>query len=144
MNKKREVKYLKTIATCSPKEFLVQTNKIRKSVSKWLSLTKILEIRKNVPKFAENATEEERRKAVSAQMQRNLSEMLDKALEEYPDETAELLGLVCFVDPEDLENHSMLEILGTVGELLENPEVIGFFTSLAKLGQKNTSGFAKA
>lgn len=51
---------MKTLANCSPREFLLQTNKIRKSVVKWLDETKILEIRANKPQFTEGATEEEK------------------------------------------------------------------------------------
>ena len=40
---------MKNLANCNVREFLTQTNKIRKSVSNWLSLTQILEIRKNNP-----------------------------------------------------------------------------------------------
>jgi len=135
---------MKTLANCSPREFLVQTNKIRKAVSNWLSLTKVLEIRKAQPKYAENATEEERRAAITQQIQDNANAMLDAILDEHPEETAELLGLICFVEPEDLDNHSMTEFFGAVSEILNSREVLDFFISLAKLGSMNTSAVAKA
>lgn len=134
---------MKTLANCSPREFLVQTNKIRKAVSNWLSLTKILEIRKAQPKYAENATEEERRAAITQQIQDNANAMLDAILDEHPEETAELLGLICFVEPDDLDNHSMTEFFGAVSEILDSREVLDFFISLAKLGSMNTSAAAK-
>lgn len=135
---------MKTLANCSPREFLVQTNKIRKAVSNWLSLTKVLEIRKAQPKYAENATEEERRAAITQQIQDNANAMLDAILDEHPEETAELLGLICFVEPDDLDNHSMTEFFGAVSEILNSREVLDFFISLAKLGSMNTSAAAKA
>lgn len=134
---------MKTLANCNPKEFLVQTNKIRRHVERWLSLTKILEIRKRMPAIDENATPDERRKAVSEQIKKNANDVLSAVMEEHPDETAELLGLLCFVDPEDLENHKMTEFLGAFTEIIESPEVIGFFTSLMQLGEMNTSASAK-
>lgn len=134
---------MKTLANCSPREFLVQTNKIRKAVSNWLSLTKVLEIRKAQPKYPENATEEERRAAITQQIQDNANAMLDAILDEHPEETAELLGLICFVEPEDLDNHSMTEFFGAVSEILNSREVLDFFISLAKLGSMNTSAAAK-
>lgn len=134
---------MKTLANCSPREFLVQTNKIRKAVSNWLSLTKVLEIRKAQPKYAENATEEERRAAITQQIQDNANAMLDAILDEHPEETAELLGLICFVEPDDLDNHSMTEFFGAVSEILDSREVLDFFISLAKLGSMNTSAAAK-
>lgn len=135
---------LKTLANCNPKEFLVQTNKIRKFVANWLSLTKVLDIRKNAPKINEDASKEEKEKALQDQVKQNLSAMLDSILEEHPEETAELLGLLCFVEPEDLENHTMVEFLGAFAELLNNQEVLSFFTSLAQLVNNPTSDTAKA
>lgn len=135
---------MKTLANCSPREFLVQSNKIRKSVAKWLSLTKLLDIRKNLPTIPEDATEDERRDAIAKQVQANATAMLDAILDDHPEETAELLGLLCFVEPDDLDNHSMTEFFGAISEILNSREIIDFFTSLVSLGSGNSSGFAKA
>ena len=135
---------MKTLATCSPVEFLVQTNKIRRYVERWLSLTKIMEIRKRLPAFEDDMSEEEKKQATMQQVKKNINAMLDSVLEEYPAETAELLGLLCFIEPEDLNNHTMLEFIPAITELLENQEVLSFFTSLAKLGQTSISGGVKA
>lgn len=129
---------MKTLANCSPREFVTQTNKIRKSVIKWLDDTQILEIRANKPKFAEGATTEEKRNAAIAQMRANFSAMLDAALDEHPEETAELLGMLCFIEPSDLDNHTMPELLNAFTEIINCPEIIGFFTSLMQLAQKST------
>lgn len=125
---------MKTLANCTPREFLVQTNKIRKSVEKWLTLTKILEIRKTQPKA--DASGEVSKAALEEQVRLNLSSMLDAILDEYPEETAELLGLLCFIEPEDLDNHSMIELLANVTEILNSEEVLSFFISLAQLGNR--------
>lgn len=135
---------MKTLASCTPREFLVQSNKIRKSVANWLSLTKVLEIRRQLPDLPKNATEEERRKAMTAQIKANASAMLDAVLDEHPNETAELLGLMCFIEPDDLDNHRMTEFFGAIAEMLSSPEIIDFFISLAKLESMNTSDSAKA
>lgn len=135
---------MKTLANCSPREFLVQSNKIRKSVAKWLSLTKLLDIRKNLPTIPEDATEDERRDAIAKQVQANATAMLDAILDDHPEETAELLGLLCFVEPDDLDNHSMTEFFGAISEILNSREIIDFFTSLVSLGSGNSSGSAKA
>lgn len=124
---------MKTLANCTPREFLVQTNKIRKSVSKWLKITQILEIRREKPKFDADASDDEKRAALENQVRRNLSAMLDAILDDYPDQTAELLGLLCFIEPEDLENHSMIELLANFTEILNSKEVLSFFTSLMQL-----------
>lgn len=135
---------MKSLANCSPREFLVQTNKIRKAVQNWLTLTKIMEIRKNLPDIPEGVTEDERRELVTAQIKRNANAMLDAVLDEHPGETAELLGLMCFVEPEDLDNHKMTEFFGAVAEMLNSREIIDFFISLVNLESINTSNSAKA
>ena len=92
---------MKTFATCNPVEFLVQTNKIRRSVEKWLTLTRIREIRKRLPELPENASDEDRKAAMR----------------------------------EQVKNHRMTEFLDALSELINDREVIGFFTSLVQLGE---------
>ena len=134
---------MKTLANCSPVEFLVQTNKIRRSVESWLTLTKVMEIRKRLPELPQGAKPEDVKKARQEQAKKNFSSILDSVLEEHPQETAELLGMLCFIEPEDLGNHSMLEIISSVNELIASPEVLSFFTSLTQLVQTVTSDTAK-
>ena len=52
----------------------------------------------------------------------------------------DLLALLCFVDPEDVDNHTMDEYLKAITEMITNDAVIGFFTSLAKTGLINIFG----
>lgn len=134
---------MKTLANCNPIEFLVQTNKIRKAVENWLSLTKVMEIRKNLPKPKEDATPEEKRQIVMEQIKKNAGAMLDSIMGEYPQETAELLGLMCFVEPQDLEKHQMREFFGAFAELINCSEVIDFFISLTQLDRLTGSDTAK-
>ena len=135
---------MKNIANCAPVEFLVQTNKIRKHVQKWLDLTKILEIRKHQPEIPDDADDAKKLELKRAQAKENLNEMLDAMLETHPQETAELLGLMCFVEPEKLNEHKMTEFFGAFNEIINCKEVIDFFISLTKLANLNTSGSAKA
>ena len=136
---------MKTLATCKPSEFLVQANKIRKSVEKWLKDTKILEIRAKVPQYekitddmddAEKARIAEANKALrdKAAME-NLSEILDAVLEKYPKETLEVMALVCFIEPKDADKHSVMEYLAAISEIMSNKDVISFFGSLMQWGQ---------
>ena len=130
---------MKNLANCKPSEFLVQTNKIRKSVEKWLKLTDIPNIRKNVPEFKEGQTKEEHRAEMLEQARVNLNKIFDAILEEHPQETLELLGLLCFVEPEDVDNHPVSFYLEAVSELIDAKAVLGFFTSLVNLGQMGIS-----
>lgn len=124
---------MKNLANCAPTEFLIQTNKMRKSVAKWLTATDIHNIRKRVPKYDDDMDAEKRAEVRNEQMQKNLNAILDAVLEEHPKETVEVMALACFIDPEDAENHPMSEYLMSVGQMLSNEGVLSFFTSLVSL-----------
>lgn len=128
---------MKNLANCKPSEFLVQTNKIRKHAEKWLDLTKIMEIRKDVPPFVEGQSREERNAALEAQSKKNASRILDAILEEHPQETLELLGMLCFIEPEDVDNYPINFYIQNFSEIISDEAILGFFTSLVKLGQTN-------
>ena len=139
---------MKNLATCKPSEFLKQTNRIKKAAEKWLNDTDILNIRKNLPKLEtidKNADVEERNRIFEAnqkkarkQMLENTSKILDAIMEDHPDETLELIALLCFVEPKDVDNYTVEEYLTSVTEMLTNKAVIGFFTSLAQWGLTST------
>ena len=134
---------MKNLANCKPSEFLKQTSKIRKSVENWLSVTEILETRKRQPKLtqlSEDMTAEERSQVFLAnqaksreQMRQNMMDILDAVLDKHPDETLELLALLCFVEPEDVDNHMVSEYLEAFTEIINNEQVLNFFISLARL-----------
>jgi hypothetical protein len=126
---------LKNLATCTPREFMRQTAKIRRAAKKWLTLTEIMNIRKRLPTYDKDATEEEKETALQEQSIQNVNAILDAVLEKYPDETIDLLGLCCFLEPEEVDNHSTEELLAAMNDMIGSEAVLGFFTSLAKLGQ---------
>lgn len=125
---------MKNLANCKPSEFFVQTNKIRKSVAKWLTVTEIHEIRKRLPKYDDKMDAEERSKIRREQMQKNMKAILDAVLEKHPMETIEIMALACFIDPKDADNHPMSEYLKSISELMADESVLSFFTSLVSLG----------
>lgn len=127
---------MKNLANCKPTEFLMQTNRIRKYAEKWLTITGIPNIRKNVPPVKEGQTKEERKEELAAAAKENLRKILDAIMEDHPQETVELMGLMCFVEPEDVDNHPMSFYLESVSEILNDEAVLGFFMSLVNLGQK--------
>lgn len=139
---------MKTLANCKPTEFLKQTNRIKKSVERWLTDTDILNIRKATvepAKILPDMGEKEKKAAFEdfrarreAKVRENLSRILDAVLDEHPDETLEVLALVCFVEPEDVDNHTMSDYLAAITEMLADESVMGFFTLLARLGLQNT------
>ena len=129
---------MKNLANCKPSEFLKQTNRIRKSASKWLADTDILSIRKRMPDIPDDATDEEIKKAMEEQAKENVNLILDAMLEEHPDETLELLALLCFVEPKDVDKYSVTEYLKSFEELMSNREVVSFFTSFMRLVNTTT------
>ena len=133
---------MKHLANCDPVEFLVQTNKIRKAASKWLTLTKIMEIRKTLP--APKDSEAANKDAIRKQSKANIERMLESIMGEHPKETAELLGLMCFIEPDDLKNHKAIELVGAYSEMIQAPEVLDFFTSLMPWVKKTISDTPKA
>ena len=128
---------MKNLANCDPVEFLVQTNKIRRAAEKWLKATDIINIRKRMPTITGDEAAD--REAARAQAMANINAILDAVMEDHPVETAELLGLMCFIEPTDLRSHQTREIIGAFGELISCPEVIDFFISLMRLGQTDIS-----
>jgi len=126
---------MKNLANCTPREFLTQTNRIRKSVSKWLTDTDVMNIRKRLPKLPDDISKEEKQEMLKKQASKNVNAMLDAILEDHPDETLELLALLCFVEPEDVDNYPMTDYLDAVSDLISNKSVIDFFTSLMRLEQ---------
>lgn len=128
---------MKTLANCKPTEFLRQTNLIRKSVEKWLKLTDLMNIRQRKPSFEgiDKDDHDGRLAAMEEQARQNLNDMLCAMLEEHPDETLEVLALVCFIDPKDVDNHTVAEYLDAFTEIISNKSVLNFFISLARLEQ---------
>lgn len=124
---------MKNLANCKPSEFLKQTNKIRKSVSKWLTDTDVVNIRARMPKLDDNASEEQTQEAMRKQARENLSDIFDAILDKHPEETLEILALLCFVEPKDVDNHEVTEYLDSLSELIGNRSVLDFFTSLTRL-----------
>ena len=135
---------MKNLANCTLREFLRQTNKIRKAVKKWMDDTKIIDIRARMPQIPDIADDEARAEAFRRQGIENLNDVLDAALEKYPDETAEIIGLCCFKEPDELDDLRVSDILAAAREMIDDPEVVGFFMSLARLGTMRGSGDAKA
>ena len=130
---------MKTLAQFEGVEFLKRCNRIRKDVQAFLQETKILNIRKNLPVLTGKETKEEVAEKNREQAMKNISEMLDVMLEEYPEKTIELFKL--FVEIEDGEKEpSGMELVLTGMNTLMDERVLDFLASLIKLGQMNISG----
>ena len=126
---------MKNLANCTLKEFMVQTRLIKHHVEKWLKATDIMNIRRVMPDYPDGATDEEKRKLNSEQALRNISRIFDACFDEHPDETAELLALLCFVPAKEANDHPMTFYMQSVKEMIRCEEVWDFFDSLAELAR---------
>ena len=68
---------------------------------------------------------------------KNLSDILDAAMGEHPDETLRILALMCFVEPDDVDNHSISEYMQCIADLISDDAVVNFFVSFYRWGQTN-------
>ena len=138
---------MKNLANCTPTEFVKQTVKIRKTVVEWFNKTKVLEIRQTQPTLIDimpNATKAEKEeiraentKRQNEQAKKNLLKMFDMAFEEFPENTLEVLAAICFTDYSEIDTHTMSEYFGSLNEMINDENVIGFFTSLVRLANGN-------
>lgn len=138
-----ELKHCKNLANCTNVEFLVQTNKIRKQAASWIKATDIFNIRKKLPagmiQITESMTEEEKKaatanndKLVEAQWKQNISDMLDAALEKNAEKTVELLGMMCFLTPEETAEAKPFFLIRNFWEMFSDKDVMAFFISLMR------------
>lgn len=135
----------KNLANCKPSEFIVQCGRVAKSAEKWLNATDIMNIRKRVPKMVPipaDATPEETQKimddyknSLRAAAKQNVSDIINSVMTEHPKETLDLLALCCFVEPENVDDHSISFYLSNLAELFNDEDVISFFSSLMRLAQ---------
>lgn len=134
---------MNNLANCKPSEFIAQTVKIKKIVSKWLYEIDWNGI-KNEPlelkEAPETASAEERAavykenaKIVKDKSMERMSKLFDNAFEKYPDDTLAVLALCCFIEPQDVDKYSMSEYLGCITDLVSSKEVTNFFAFLATL-----------
>lgn len=140
---------MKNLATCTPSEFIAQTAKIKNAVANWLDVTQINKIRSQAPAYKvapKNATAEQKANVIrenalikKEQALKNLNDIFEQILVEHPSETLEVLALVCFVEPKDVDNHTMDEYLQCIMEMAQNKAVLSFFSLLAQIEQRPTS-----
>lgn len=121
----------KNLTNCNLKEFMTQTRLIKHYVEKWLKDTDIMNIRKNLPEIPDDASDEERKELLTEQGMKNASAIFDAILDEHPDETTELIALLCFVPFNEIEEHPMTYYMESITEMLNDKTVWDFFISLA-------------
>ena len=138
---------MKNLANCKPSEFFKQTLRIKRNVEKWLTSDDIKEIRSRKIDYEEildTMTPQEQgevmlrnQKKAEEMAMNNFMDILEVMLDKKFDETLAVLALCCFVEPQNVDAYEMDDYLGSIADLISNPNVLRFFVSLAQLGQKN-------
>lgn len=126
----------KNLTNCTLREFVAQTRLIKHKVEKWLTDTDIMNIRKNLPDIPDDADEEKRKELMTEQGMKNASAMFDAIFDEHPDETIELIELLCFVSEKEIDDHPVTYYMESVTEMLNDQKVWDFFISLAVVARK--------
>lgn len=137
---KKDKPPMKTLANCTPVEFLRQTNKIRHATASFVRETGVLELRKRLPDLTGKETDEEKEAAINKQARKNLSDMGDLLMDTNAEKTAELLGMLCFMEPGDVAKAKGIDFLTPALELLNSRPVMDFLLSLARSEATNTDG----
>lgn len=130
---------MKTLANCTLKEFLQQTNKIRHKAADFYNVIGIADIRKTMPTLTGKETPEEAEKKRIEQGKKNISAIIDKCIDANIDATIEIIGLMCFKTPEEAENMNATEFIDVVFEIIGSERVMNFFTKMVKSGLIDTA-----
>ena len=127
---------MKTIAALKGADFLRACNKARYAAQELFAETKVMEIRKHMPVITEGMTEEQCKAAVDAQTKKNISDMLDRLLEEKPEETYKFLeSVILHEEGEELDG---IDLMCAAMELVSDPKVVDFLSRLTRLVLPNT------
>lgn len=140
---------MKNLATCKPSEFVAQTARIKNAIANWIDAIDLMAIRATKPQYKVipfDATPEERAQVIKdnaliqqKQTMANLNKILDNMLAVHPQETLEVLALCCFVEPSEVDNHTIDEYMDCIMEMAQNKSVMNFFSLLAQLQTQQKS-----
>ncbi|MDO4170795.1 MAG: hypothetical protein Q4D45_13000 [Lachnospiraceae bacterium] len=117
-------------------EFLRQLYMVVDKVKSCISETGIMDIRKRVPQFTGEETEEEQLKKLNEQAKKNIMDMAKRLMIEKPQAAISLFQSLCILE-ENEEYPKGFALLAVALKCLENKEVMDFFMSLMSLENAN-------
>lgn len=118
---------MKSFANCTPDEFMQQAVKFRAPFVEWCEKIGVKEIRARRPEGFEKLKDKEKAEALSRIATENMGEILAAAMEKDMEGTKEVMCLATFTEPEDFNQHAMVEYLEAILAMLNSQEVRGFF-----------------
>lgn len=119
---------MKHLANCTHREFLKQAMILRQPFKAWLERTGIPEIRARRPEGYDDMTAEEKLTANIEQARANMPDIIAAALERDFDRSIEILCLATFTEPDAFDDHTLLEYIEAVNEMMNDAGVRNFFT----------------
>ena len=126
---------MKTLANCSTREFLVQTNKMRFKVERFIKLLDLKKYKDEIIsiKNARNGEKKIQPVEIVKMLYPIFSDILTSCFETDIDLTFEIVALATFQTVEDVEKMQPNEIIEIFNAIISSKRVIDFFTSSAKL-----------
>lgn len=128
---------MKTIVSLQGADFLRAVNAARKTVIAPLEKLNILQIMRTPVEFTGSETKEQKDEMIKSQTKKNFDTLLDRMLEEYPEETMKLVD--CLVVKEEGEEADGLDYMIAALDLLTSQKVIDFLLKLMNSGLLNTA-----
>lgn len=121
---------MKTIFNSGGIEALQRTAEIANKVSEYIKKIGFNEIRKKMPELA-GSSDEEKQKAIAEQGFKNLLEIVNKCLVDFPEETLEILGLMTYKTLDEMKDENTA-LFPLIYDLFQDPAVIRFLSSFLK------------
>ena len=112
---------------------MAQCYKIAGKAKTLFEMAGIADIRKRMPEYKEEDTPEERKAKMKKQGRDNLWAIFDELFGKYPRETTELFGLMCFIEPSEIDNYNGMELTAKCIDMLGDENVATFLVSLSKI-----------
>lgn len=122
---------MKTIFNSGGIEACKQTAKIVEKVAEYVNLIGLNEIRKQMPDLSAATTEEEKENAKTEQGMKNVLEIVNKCLDEHPEQTLEIIGLLIYKTLDEMKDEN-LALFPILVELFGDPNVVNFLLSLLR------------
>ena len=122
---------MKTIFNSGGIEALQRTAEIANKVSEYIKKIGFNEIRKKMPEVLADSSDEEKQTAIAEQGFKNLLEIVNKCLVDFPEETLEILGLMTYKTLDEMKDESTA-LFPLIYDLFQDPAVIRFLSSFLK------------
>lgn len=120
---------VKTIISCSTKDFFKLMNSVKVDVDNFFKKTKLNEIIYKSADIPDTTDEKEKEKALHKAYTKRFENVVNACFGDNIDLTYDLLTKLCFGDREYVENMGSIEVVNFVFNVFTNPKLLPFFTT---------------